>query len=576
MARTSCSYGFIRKLGCLLVVISISTAARPLQQRRAGTEFTQKKGDFRNRAAAAVQLTTVPNLVGLTASQAASALRNSHLTPGVVTTKVETRNENGIVLSQNPLPDPNKQVPIETKVNLVVGWPEIVLKLDNDHPQVGSPVTARVFLKPEIGGVGYSFDWGNGNKSSWQSIPAATSSYSIAKTYTLSVVVEVADMQLPPVKASIAVGPPPTVYNLDLEADDPVLEAGLQGTFTAKLTPTPPARTEVEYCFAWADDSAETCQKLPANAITADHIFSNPGQYHVRASAIFNTGERVSSQAVPIHVLQRPKISLVPETTFPILGEKAGFTIKVDGELPSTDPVKYCFTWEKAGQESCQEQPDAPHVFTASGIYSVSAEVEQGSRRFAAKPVAIRVYEVSLSSDLQRAEAGKPIWFEAKLVPDSLASRMEYCFHWGDGASKTCGNQRSVPHTFTARATYSNFVDISINGRTVATSKPRDVVIGTPLWLIVVIWGGVLAGCSVIGYWIKKWIEQKNEENIQTSQPAIPPVRVVPKSRLPRYEMERLKSPPKCLVRIRWVQTPPVGRITPEGNLVKKKGSAHA
>lgn len=561
MAARSTGFGLIRKLGCLWLALSITAIATPFLQ-SPGAKFQKKSGAIGNPAVSAAQLTTVPNVVGRSASQAIRDLRESRLVPNVQSIN-ETGAESYIVLSQDPLAG-TKVLP-EKSVNIIVGKPGIRLGLDTDHPEVLKPVTVTTTVTPEIPNTYYYFDWGDGHQDSRQTSPMRSHPYANTGTYAISVTALVNDIKLSASTSVIVVQPAPN-YSIGIEAADPTLEAGSKGTFTAKLMPPAPPNVPIDYCFHWGDGSAATCSR----AGTADHSFTGSGQYDVVATATLATGKEISSPAVRIDVLSPPKVRLNPETTFPVLGQKTAFTIAVTGQLPSNAPVRYCFSWESGGTEECQDSSDISRAFTAAGVYRVAAVAEQNGKRFEATPVVLRVYELSLTPVPSRAETGKAVKFVAKVAPESLSGLMEYCFHWGDG-SQSCGSQSSVEHQFSSTGTYRASAELFVNKRSVATSAVAQVEIAQPVWLTAILWIGGLISVLGISYGIKKGIKR-------TTKPPLPvAVRVVPKlGEAPRYQIIKSQALPKYLVRIRWVRPPAKAAISPQGNLVKKKGSAHA
>lgn len=520
MARSSARHGIVRKLGYLLLVLSMAAPAKPLRQ----TDTVSKKS-------------------ATARTRAAQTMR-----------------------------------------------PGISLELDNYQPTVGTKVTATVTLQPSVATARCLIDWDDNEKADCQSSLTASHSYAAARTYKVSVQALAGHRNLAAEKFVTVIEPKPELpapqpsYTLVLEAESR-LEAGSPGTFTANLTPAPPAETEVTYKFIW-DKKHSDEYRSRSDTLTTSHVFGSPDQYKVTAVATVGNIWEVQGQTIQIDVFavsapvpSPPTIRLTAEPDLPLLRQSVQFTIRIDGQLPTNGAVSYCFSWEKESKEFCQESPSAPHAFLTSGIHTVSAAMEQNGNRFAAEPLDITVeetprYQVSLNPRLFRSETGKQIDFAAELSPFASSRQIEYCFLWGDG-KRDCVNQPFARHAFASRGSYFSAVELFIDGQKVARSPSSRIEISWPVWIAVILWGGAIVLVLIVGYRI--WRRAGGKDGGQPSKPPVlPEPRIVLSSLPPSYRMAVLKAPPKCLVRIRWVQKPSSGSIMPKGNLIKKKGSAHA
>jgi PKD domain-containing protein len=553
MAAKFFSHKASHKAGILL--LTLSSAATLLGQ----SLPKHKKGQ--TNPAAVTEMTTVPNVVGLSAPHASKVLANSQLLMNVTNGL-----ENGVVLSQAPVADPNR------RVNVVLGQPAVMLRVEKTPAEVDKPITVTAIVTPEMATTAYYyFDWGDGKRDIRQPSGVQSHAYSAPGHYQISVQVLLGDTKLSAQTDVLVVQP--VKYSLTLEAMNPKLEVDSKGAFVAKLSPPPPASASVKYCFDWNEGPRE-CVDLAAETAKLEHSFAEPRSHVVTATATLETGATVTSKPVQVEVLAPPTVRLIPDTPFPLLGQPSGFTLTIVGQLPSEALVKYCFVWEMGAREDCPGSPRAAHAFNSAGIYDVAGFVEQDGARFAAAPVRLRVYEAALAADPPKSETGREINFQTTILPDSLSSLMQYCFNWDDG-SRSCAGRSSLGHSFSSRGTYLTSVEVKIGDRTVAASAAVQVVIGWPVWLTAVLWGGGIGAIGSIGYGLKRW---STKRKLKKTRPASPrPVRLVPRlGQAPKYRMAAPQGLPKCLVRIRWMRGPLSASIEPQGNLVKKKGSAHA
>lgn len=230
-------------------------------------------------------------------------------------------------------------------------------------------------------------------------------------------------------------------------------------SYSYSTSATDPDGDTVKYVFDWGDDeSSETALVSSGESASASHIWSDAGNYAVKARAEDRKGlqsEWSSPKTVAIGSENRP-----PAAPSSPAGTASGyafvvyayFTSAVD---PDDEPLSYTFDWgdgttSELGDMDSGVGASASHAWGQAGTYLVKARAMDGSGETSAwsgtkkvkisanRPPAAPAVPSGPSSAFQGASSS---YSTSASDPDK--DKVKYSFDWGDGTTSDTSQVRS-------------------------------------------------------------------------------------------------------------------------------------
>lgn len=203
-------------------------------------------------------------------------IKHLYLSPGIYQVFVTVRKDAEIITKSNA-------VEIEVLPETVC---RVFIEVNKNNPSTGENVIFKGSIQPSYEKVEYRFDFGDGKKSGWIYEPVTRHTYKSPGTYKTHLIAKIEEKQF--FSKDIYINVKENYFGLNLEAEPNRSKIGQTVIFRAKLEPY---SERVEYRFVFGDGKMRNWAKIPV----AEHVYSEPGNYHV--CVIARIGQKVLSES---------------------------------------------------------------------------------------------------------------------------------------------------------------------------------------------------------------------------------------------------------------------------------------
>ncbi|HSD58303.1 MAG TPA: PKD domain-containing protein, partial [Methanotrichaceae archaeon] len=346
-----------------------------------------------------------------------------------------------------------------------------------------SYVYATSATDPDGDLLSYTFDWGDGTSSEVEQIgsgasASASHAWSVAGTYYVKVSAEDGKGGVSPWSGPLTV----RISANRLPAAPAIPTGPVAGINGASYSYTTSAadldRDKVKYTFDWGDGTSSVTGLVKSGSkASAAHIWSNPGDYQVKARATDSKGGS-SSWSGPLTVTissnQPPNTPSVPSG--PISGRtRTSYKYSTSATDLDGDNIKYAFEW---GDGTSSETPlvgsgtssSASHSWKRVGTYYVRARTvdSKGTSSGWSSSLSVRISSTGLNNPPIRPSrpSGPSLGRTGVLyryrthTTDPNGDDLSYTIDWGDGSLSEAGPTRpgrsiEAGHSWTLPGTYA-------------------------------------------------------------------------------------------------------------------------
>ncbi|KAM5227335.1 polycystin-1 [Ctenodactylus gundi] len=364
------------------------------------------------------------------------------------------------VLVSNSFENLTQQVSVSVRGML----PAVAISLSSSALVAGQPVVLSLHPLPSLGGVLYTWDFGDGSPILTQSQAVASHTYARTGTYrvyleannTVSSVATHADVHVCQELRGLSVHLSPTVEQGAPVVVSATLEAGDNVTWT----------------FDMGDGTV-----LVGPEATVKHVYLQAQNCTVTVSAASPAGHL--TQSLPVRVFVLEVLRIEPAACIPTQ-PAAQLTAHVTG-----DPAHYLFEWtfgDGSFSTAIQGHPTVTHNFTRSGIFPLALVLSSHVNKahyFSSVCVEPEVGNVTLWPERQFVPLGDEVRLVASAWPP-----FPYHYTWDLGTEDAASTRTWGPEaTLTFRDVGSYLVTVTVSNNVSAANDSALVEVQEPVVL---------------------------------------------------------------------------------------------
>ncbi|MEM2870059.1 MAG: PKD domain-containing protein [Thermoplasmata archaeon] len=303
----------------------------------------------------------------------------------------------------------------------------------------------------------YMWDFGDGNRTEWSELCAASHAYAVEGTYTLTLFARDDDGDTGSEQTVVRVENSPPTAEILSEGGEAAEDQTI--LFTGEGRDTPSDLPLLEYRWDFGDGSRSDWSPVPE----ASHAYPSAGTYEVTLSVRDDQGARFTTRPLVIEVRNLPPVAVASSALRNVDEDtEVWFSAANSTDTPS-DMSSLTYRWF-FGDGSEEEGIEVSHVFVKSGTYTVRLVVTDNDGATGEdSSIKIRVRNLqptaSASADRMEARVGERVSFRGS-GNDTPTDALKLRFRWyfGDGSQ---WEGRDAEHVYNGEGSFRVRLEVS-------------------------------------------------------------------------------------------------------------------